>query len=108
MPSNKPNPAEGYDAVIVFDSKGTLQMVVPEEFSVDKDEPVKWLISPEGNYAKVVFDSNHTPFKWDNLGDNKEIKGETKKTMKGGDYKYSVTDTDGTITIDPRIRVGRA
>ena len=104
MPSNKKNPAKGYDAVIVFDSNGALDMVVPEEFRVDKDEPVKWLISPKGNEATVDF-GNYSPFTWDEKTGKEQIEGETKKTMKGGDYKYSVTA--GSITIDPRIRVGR-
>ena len=103
MPPKK-NPAEGYDAVIVFDSNGVLEMVVPEEFRVDKDEPVRWLISPKGNEATVDF-GNNSPFKWSDETGKDVIAGQTKTSMKGGDYKYSVTA--GKITIDPRIRVGR-
>jgi hypothetical protein len=103
--NNKKNPAEGYDAVIVFDSAGNLEMVVPEEFYIDKDEPVRWLISPQGNEAKVDFGTTNDPIKWIDQTSDKIIQGQTRMSVKGGGFKYAVTA--GNITIDPHIRIGK-
>ena len=104
MATNKKNRAKDYDAVIVFDSAGVLDMVVPDEFYLDKDEPVRWLITPQGNQATVDF-GNDTPLTWSDKSDAKEIQGQTKKSMKGRSYKYSVTA--GDAIIDPHIRIGK-
>ncbi len=94
---------EDVDAVIVFNAAGDLLMVVPEEFEIGKNEPVKWVISPH-NQATVSFGHTRSPLKWDDKGDSKAIVGDVKPNAKAGAYKYTVTDTKGNI-IDPRMRV---
>jgi hypothetical protein len=98
------NPGVGVDAVIIFDTKGNLKMVVPEEFEIFEDEPIKWAIEPQ-NQATVSFDPNHNPMDgWVDQTGDKVIEGKIKQKTKAQPYKYSVTDSKGN-TIDPQIRV---
>jgi plastocyanin len=100
-----PNPGVGVDAVIIFDKKGKLKMVVPEEIEIYGGETVRWVIEPQ-NSAKVTFEPERNPLSdWVDKTETKTIEGRIKANAKATSYKYTVTA--GDVIIDPHVRVRR-